>query len=148
MGGMQDVQTPPPRRMRAFLIGLVCVVIAFGAGYIPQALEVRNLRATLKATDLDLRLANLHRQLGIASEEAQRNNFASAAAAAKTFFAGCRTVTQDEAFAEQPRTRAAIAAYAGYEDDTLLLLANANPTVKEKLASLYFAMEGVLDRRM
>jgi hypothetical protein len=129
-------------------VTLAIAALAFAGGYVPKELELRDLRATMKTTDLDLRLANLHRQLGVASEEAQRNNFASAATAARAFFAGCRTIAQDEAFAEQPRTRTAISAYAGYEDDIILRLTNADPSVKEKLGALYLAMQGVLDRRL
>jgi hypothetical protein len=152
MVDMQDVQpsktTPPPRRFRTFLLTLVLVAIAFAAGYIPKELELRRTAATLKTTELDLRLANLHRQLGVAAQEAQRNNFANAATAARVFFDGCRALAQDEAFAAQPRTRTALEVYAGYADDILPRLANADPTVKEKLAGLYFAMDGVLARRI
>jgi hypothetical protein len=126
----------------------VLVVLAFGAGYIPKELELRDLRATMKTTELDLRLANAHRQLGVAAEEAQRNNFASAADAARVFVDTCRAVAHDEAFAEQPRTRLALESYAGSADDILGRLATADPTVKEKLAGLYLAMNGVLARRL
>lgn len=127
---------------------LAIAAISFGAGYIPKELDNRDLRAKLKTTELDLRLANLHRQLGVASEEANRNNFANAANAARTFFAGCRAIAQDDAFAEQPRTRTAISTYAGYENDLIPRLTSADPSAKEKLGALYLAMEGVLERRL
>lgn len=130
------------------MITLVLALAAFGAGYIPKQLEVRRLRTTLKTTTLDLRLASLHRQLGVASHEAQRNNYANAADAARAFFDGCRRLSQEEAFENQPRTREAIAAYGGYADDIVPRLVNGDPTVREKLAALYLAMDGVLQRRL
>ena len=146
---MQEVQPAPrPRRFRTFVLTLVLVAIAFAAGYIPKELALRRTAATLKTAELDLRLANLHRQLGVAAQEAQRNNFANAATAARVFFDGCRELAQNEAFAEQPRTRTALAVYAGYADTILPRLANADPTVKEQLAGLFFAMDGVLARRI
>ena len=127
---------------------VLLVAIAFGAGYVPKALEARHLRATLEKTTLDLRLANLHRQLGVASQEAQRSNYANAAAAARTFFDGCRQLSHEPVFMDQPRTREAIAAYAGYGEDIVPRLTNGDPTVREKLGGLYLAMQGVLDRRL
>ena len=127
------------------VLGLL--ILAFALGFVPPTLEKRRLEATLHATQLDLRLANLHRRLGVASEEAQRNNFASAAAAARDFFDGCRELAITERFPNQPRTRGAITAYGSYSESIQTQLTLADPQVKERLASLYLAMDGVLTRR-
>lgn len=122
------------------------LLFAFGLGYVPKELERRRLVETIATTELDLRLANLHRQLGVASHEAQQNNFANAATAARAFFDGCRSVTHDYPLTDQPRTRLALEAYAASSDTILGQLANADPTVKAQLASLYLTMNGVLAR--
>jgi hypothetical protein len=123
------------------------LLFAFGLGYVPRELERRRAVETLQTNELDLRLANLHRLLGVASHEAQRNNFASAADAARAFFDGCRTVLNEYPLEDQPRTRNALQAYATSSDTILGQLANADPAVKEQLASLYLTMNGVLERK-
>lgn len=120
---------------------------AFVLGYGPKELERRKLAATVTETELDLRLANLHRLLGVASHEAQRNNYASAATAARAFFDGCRAVVNEYPLDDRPRTRGALQAYASTSDVVLGQLANADPAVREKLASLYLTMNGLVDRR-
>ena len=154
---MQDASTSPapppapaPRKSRGFtffLLTLVLLVAAFLGGYIPPTLEARRTKETLRTTTLDLRLATLHRRLGVASAEAQRNNFASASEAARQFFEGCRALLQDEAFATEPRTRVALTAYASYQDDITTKLNLADPQAKERLAGMFLAMDGVLARR-
>src|ERR1700754_3505987 len=91
---------PPPRRNagRRFLLVLVLLAFAFLGGFIPQWLEVRTLRTQLEQTNLQLRLANAHRMLGVASQEAQRNNYASAAEASARFFDDVATLSRAEVF--------------------------------------------------
>jgi hypothetical protein len=156
---MQPAVTPPPPKpvppppvkrglsFRALLWIAFLLLFAFGLGYVPKELERRRIAETLRTEELDLRLANLHRQIGVASQEAQRNNFANAASAARAFFDGCRTVLHEYPLKDRPRTRLALQAYATTSDTVLGQLANADPTVKEQLASLYLTMNGVLERR-
>jgi hypothetical protein len=144
--------TPPPpakhrTSFRTILWIAFLIALAFGLGYGPKEFERRKLASTLKQTELDLRLANLHRQLGIASFEAQRNNFDSASTNARVFFDGCRSVVNDYKFEDQPRTRLALQTYASSSDVILGQLANADPAVKERLASLFLTMNGLLERR-
>lgn len=113
----------------------------------PQWWQARNLRATLKTTELQLQLATAHRRLGIASHEAQRNNFASAAEAAAQFFDQCATLARTNAFEDEPRTQVALTSYAQQRDEVMAQLASADPAVRERLAGLYLTMQGVLDRR-
>ena len=123
------------------------MVIAFLAGYVPKELELRRTRAQLDTATLDLQLSDLHRRLGVASHEAQRNNFGVAMNEARVFFDGCRKLTYEGNFASQPRTKLALTAYGSQGDLILGQLANADPTVKEQLASLYLTMNGVIGRR-
>ncbi|HEX2060330.1 MAG TPA: hypothetical protein VHK90_06285 [Thermoanaerobaculia bacterium] len=134
-------------RFKLIVVVLLLMLLAFGAGFLPNEIANRRLTKTLQTATLDLRLANLHRQLGVASHEAQRNNFGVAADAARVFFDGCRTLVTEYDFADQPRTKGALAAYATQGDMILGQLANADPAAKERLASLYLTMNGVLARR-
>ena len=142
---------PEPRRprfsFRLFLLVIVLLVAAFLGGYVPQALELRRATATLQRTELDLRLADLHRRLGVASHEALRNNYANASAAARQFFEGCAALAQTGLLAKEPRTQIAITSYASQRDEIMTALAIADPQMKERLASMYLVMDGVLQRR-
>lgn len=144
--------TPPPVKRRTSFRTLVwialLIALAFGLGYGPKEWERRKLAAQLEQSELDLRLANLHRQLGMAAQEAQRNNFASAATSARLFFDGCRSVVNEYEFKDQPRTRLALQSYASTSDMILGQMANADPAVKERLASLFLTMNGLLERRL
>lgn len=145
--------TPPAERPRSrmslkFLIVLVLLLgVAFLVGYAAPAIHARNVQRTLTKTEFELRLANLERRLGVAAMEAQRNNYASATTAAREFFDGCTALAQIEAFAEEPRTGNAIASYAAQRDAVMAQLANADPLVKERLAGMYLAVDGVFTRR-
>ena len=142
-------QTPRPRGNagRRFLLVLILLAAAFLGGYVPQWLEVRNLRASLETADLQLQLVNAHRMLGVASQEAQRNNYASAAQAASQFFDQCALLVRNEAFEKEPRTRVALTSYAQQRDEVMALLSAADPAARERLAGLFLTMEGVIERR-
>jgi hypothetical protein len=147
---MQPASSSLPRRQnggRRFVLVLFLLAAAFGGGFVPQWWEARNLRATLATTDLQLRLADAHRHLGIASHEALRNNYASAAEAAARFYDDCATLARNEPFPEEPRTRVALTSYAGQRDEVMALLAAGDPAARERLAGTYLAMAGVLERR-
>lgn len=148
---MQPPAPPPAPRRRSsasrFLLVVLLLAAAFGGGYVPQWLEARKLRAELETCDLQLRLADAHRRLGVASHEAQRNNYASAGEAARQFFDECATLARTETFAEEPRTRVALLSYAGQRDQVMALLSAADPAARESLANLYLTMDGVLARR-
>lgn len=134
------------RRPRILLI-VILLALAFGGGFVPQWLEARRLRETLETTSMELRLATLHRELGLASHEAQRSNFASASEAAGKFFGDCATLADSGPFKEDERTRNALSGYAAQRDEIMALLAAGDPAARERLASLYLTMNGVLGRR-
>jgi hypothetical protein len=159
---MQPAPPPPPATatnappavkprkrsgFRRFLWMLLLLIAAFLIGFIPPTLEARRNAKELRTTQLDLRLATLHRQLGVATVEVQRNNYAAAMSAARLFFDGCRDLAQAEAFEHEPRTRIAISTYAASGDEVIAQLATANPAVRDRLGSLYLTMDGVLERR-
>lgn len=146
---MQDAVPPPlpPKKSHALPLVVLLLLVAFGAGFVPQWLAARQLRESLKTTSMELRLATLHRELGVASHEAQRNNYASAGEAASRFFNECAQLANTEPFAGDDRTRVALLGYASQRDEVMALLAASDPTARDRLASLYLTMNGVLSRR-
>lgn len=150
---MQPASAPPPpapparRSAKTVLVVIALLVAAFLSGYIPQRLRADREEATLRTTTLDLELSKAHRDLGIAALEAQRSNYANASTAARRFFDACSRLSQDPGLAGEPRTRGALGSYATSRDEISVQLATANPQIAERLASLYFTMDGVLARR-
>jgi hypothetical protein len=143
--------TPPPARRgsgKRVLLVLLLLIAAFLGGYVPATWRARNAETALDKTQFELRLANLHRVLGVAAGEALRNNYASAGGSARVFFDGCTALTQSNAFANEPRTQVAFSSYAAQRNEIMVQLADANPQVKERLASMYLTMDGVLGRRV
>ena len=147
----RPVPPPPPARRRGsakIFIGVVVLIgLAFLAGFVPGRIEQDRLQERLQTTALDLELSNLHRHLGVAALEAQRNNFTTAATAAGAFFEGCSQLAQRNVLVKEPRTQTALSGYAAQRDSVMVQLAQADPTVAARLAELYFTMEGVLARR-
>ena len=145
--------TPPPARRgrpsgKFLLAVLVLLALAFLAGYVPPTLEARRVEQTLRKTEVDLQMANLHRQVGVAALEAQRMNYQLSAQAAARFFDGCRRVVESGAFASQPRTATALSAYAGRRDEVMGLLALGSPEATAELSGIFLAMEGVIERKL
>lgn len=140
---------PPPRgnAARRFLFVAFLLIAAFLGGFIPQWLEARSLRAELNEIELEVRLADAHRKLGMASHEAQRSNYASAAQAAAQFFDQSATLARTDALANEPRTRVALLSYTSERDEVMALLSAGDPAARERLAGMFLAMEGVLERR-
>ena len=126
---------------------IALVVVAFLAGYVPQRMRADRQAETLATTTLERDLSMTHRHLGLAALEAQRGNHANAATAARAFFDGCATLAAHPGLAGEPRTRGALGAYAGSRDEISVQLAQGDPQVAERLASLYLTMDGVLARR-
>lgn len=148
---MQPSAQPLPRRGnrgRTFLIVGFLVAAAFLGGFVPKWMEVRTLRTTLATTGTQLELANLHRLLGVASHEVLRNNYGTAGEAAGRFFSECTELAKSDAFAEEPRTRIALESYAAQRDQIMALIAAGDPTVRERLLTMYLTMDGVLTRRL
>jgi hypothetical protein len=129
------------------VIAAALIALAFLIGYIPNEIGSRRLAQQLRRAELDLRLLHVHRQLGMASHEAQRNNYGTAGELAKRFFEDCRKTAHEFRFEKRPRTQIALQGYAQQGDVILGELANGDPMVKERLASMYVTMNGVIERR-
>lgn len=124
------------------------MIVAFAAGYVPKHLEAQRATTSLEAARADLLLADLHRQLGVAANEAQLENYPAAATAAHVFFEGCRKALEEPSIAELPRTRIALTSYADAAPQMLQSLALRDASTKARLASLYLTMHGVIERRL
>lgn len=146
---MVETAPEPVRKQRAktAIIAAVLMIAAFLAGYVPKHLEASRSAEALRETQRALRLATLHRQLGLASLEAQRNNYPAAAQAAHAFFDGCRAAAEELDLSDRPRTRLALEAYASSAPEIMTQLNLGNPAMKERLASLYLTMHGVIERK-
>ena len=154
MSSVRPAPPPPPpapparKGGRRFLLMVFLLAVAFGAGFIPQWMEARRAEAAFQKTALELDLANLHRTLGVAAEEAQRSNFASAGQAASRFFDRCAALANKPEIEKEPRTRVALQAYAAQRDEIMALLAAGDPASRERLASMFLTMQGVMERRI
>ena len=137
----------PMTRARLIAAAVLLLIVVFVAGYVPQNMEKRRLARDLETAEVDLTLANLHRQLGLAALAAQRDDFQTATVAARSFFEGCRETVYTRDFTGEPRTRVALGSYGAQGDAILLQLAAGDPAVKARLMSLYETMNGVLARR-
>lgn len=149
MCAMQPTPPPVPRRNagRRFLFVVLLLILSFLGGFGPQWWKARQLGAEVRTMDMQIRLAGAHRLLGVASHEAQRNNYASAGEAAAQFFEQCTALARTEPWESEPRTRVALLAYAAQRDEIMALLSAGDPAVRERLAGMYLAMDGVLGRR-
>ncbi len=147
---MQEIPLAvPPRtnRFRTFVVTLLLLGAAFAGGYVPQRLEANRAKEKLAQLTLDYELAELHRRLGLAGVEAARNNYASAAEAARVFFDGCSGLLQKYPLENEPRTRNALAVYVASQDAIMAQLAAGDPASRERLAGMFLAMDGVITRR-
>lgn len=134
-------------RAKTALVTALLLLAAFLIGFVPKHLVAQRANEELRRTQRELRLATLHRQLGLASHEAQRNNYPAAAEAAHAFFDGCRDAAVELDLSDRPRTKLALEAYAASAPEVLTQLNLGNPAMKDQLASLYVTMHGVLERR-
>jgi hypothetical protein len=138
---------PRPRRFRTFVITLFLLGAAFAGGYVPQRIEARRANETLEKLRMDHELSELHRRLGVASHEAMRNNYASAAEAARVFFEGCNEFVQKYPLENEPRTRNTLTTFTASRDAVMAQLAAGDPAVRDQLARMFLGMDGVVARR-
>ena len=128
-----------------FLLSAAVLAAVFIMGYLIGYLPLRGraddvnernsqLEQKLGLTDRRLRLAELLGQMGIMSYEANRNNYAEALKFSTEFFNGLRRSiddTTDEASKQK------LTAIVARRDEITTNLAQADSSVKEKLAEMY-----------
>ncbi|HEX7708878.1 MAG TPA: hypothetical protein VF701_20635 [Thermoanaerobaculia bacterium] len=147
---MDNKPVPEPRReshLRLIAAGAAVLVAVFLLAWLPNERKLRRVETTLQIAELDLRLATAHRKLGVASHHAARGDYPETGIAAMQFFRDCAALAESGALDDRPRTKGAIGAYASNRDAFLGQIAANDPTVHERLASLYLVMNGVIQRR-
>ena len=118
---------PMPQKI-AVVAGVV--ILAFLLGYVPSCGSARQ-KAELER---QVRLADLRDNIGMASYEVNRNNYATATEFAGIFFDNLQKMigeARDEAFKQKLQPLLA------RRDEITTNLAQADPVVKEKLAQMY-----------
>lgn len=110
------------------------LIAVFAAGYIPSCVGARSAEERNTRLQQNLKLAELRGHLGMASYEANRNNYANAAQQSTEFFNGLRETissTNDAALKQN------LEKFSARRDEITTNLAQADPAVKEKLAQAY-----------
>ena len=110
------------------------LIAVFLLGYIPSRMSARNAQDQIIRLHDDLRLADLRGELGMASYEANQNNYANAAQHSTAFFNGLREAITN---ASDQTLKQNLEGMLARRDEITANLAEANPAAKEKLAQAY-----------
>jgi hypothetical protein len=134
--GEQEIKAAAGQTSRFKKLGFKAIVLAivFLLGYVPSYWKARSLEKEQALLEQQFSLARLHSQLGMASFEANRNNYHNAAEYSNRFFSGLRAVIDnagDAALAEK------LQAVSAGRDSITTYLAKADPAVKDKIAQMY-----------
>lgn len=110
------------------------LIAAFLIGYVPSCVSARNAEEEKARLQYQLKLAELRGRIGMTSYEANRNNYASAAQFSSEFFNLLAEIigsSRDEAL------RQSLQPLLARRDEITTNLAQADPSVKDKLAQMY-----------
>lgn len=120
--------------LKKLAIAAGILIIAFMLGYVPSVISSRTTLQQNVELEHKLKVAELDGQLAMASYETGRNNYANAAQFLSKFFDGLREIineTKDHALKQKLQVMLAS------RDDITANIAQADPSVKEKLAQMY-----------
>ena len=115
-------------------IGAAALIVVFLLGYVPSCVGARSAEEQRAELEQKLKMAELRGQLGMASYEANRNNYANATEFSTNFFNGLRNAIDS---AEDDTVKKRLQAMMALRDEITTNLAQADPVVKEKLARMY-----------
>jgi hypothetical protein len=123
-----------PIDLKKIAVAAGVLIAVFALGYIPSCVNARSAEERNIRLQRSLRLSDLQGHLGMASYEANRNNYASAAQQSTEFFNGLRETINsiDDATLKQNLEKV-----LARRDEITTNLAQADPAVKEKLAQAY-----------
>jgi hypothetical protein len=123
-----------PLNVKKLGAGAGILIAVFLLGYVPSCVTARNIQEKNARIEYKLKMADLHGKIGMASYEANRNNYASAAQFSTEFFNGLQETINT---ANDVSLRQKLAALLARRDELTTNLAQADPVVKEKLAGMY-----------
>ncbi|MEN3334237.1 MAG: hypothetical protein V7641_3602 [Blastocatellia bacterium] len=120
--------------LKKIAIAAGLLILAFLLGYLPsmissRATEQQNVELVHKLKD-----AELGSQLAMGSYEVNRNNYANAAQFSSKFFDGLREIISES---KDQVLKQKLQAMLVRRDEITANLAQADPSVKEKLAQIY-----------
>lgn len=119
---------------KKILVAAAAIIAAFLLGYTPSCISARNAQARLTAIERRMKIADLLGQIGMASYEANRNNFANASQFSTDFFNGLMRLIEETADEE---TKKKLQTMLALRDEITTNLAQADQTVKPRLAQMY-----------
>lgn len=128
---------------KALLVALVLVGV-FLIGFLPERAKARRAWKENSRLELELGLARLQGQLGMISYEANRNNFANAAAHSTNFFNALKKVLPDPLLSQEAKRKSDLEAILARRDEITADLARADPAVKDELADMYVQLSGAV----
>lgn len=121
-------------RLRTLGIAAAALIAVYLIGYVPSCRSARSAEIQRAQFEQQLNLARLHSQLGMVSFEVNRNNYSKAATYSTDFFNTLKTTinnVNNAALLEQ------LQAISARRDEITAHLAQADPTVKEKIGQMY-----------
>jgi hypothetical protein len=123
-----------PAYFKKAALGAGILIAVFFLGYIPSCISARSAEEVSGRIEQKLKLSEMLSRLGMASYEANRNNYASAAQMSTEFFNTMKQMadaTTDDALKQK------LLVLGVRRDEITTNLAQADPAVKEKLAQMY-----------
>lgn len=123
-----------PFDLKKVAVAAGVLIAVFALGYIPSCVGARSAEERNIRLQRNLKLSDLQGHLGMASYEANRNNYANAAQQSTEFFNGLREMINniDDATLKQSLEKV-----LARRDEITTNLAQADPAAKEKLAQAY-----------
>ena len=119
--------------LKKLAIAAGILILAFLLGYVPSMISSRATEQKNVDLEHQLKAVELGSQLAMSSYEANRNNYANAAQFSSKFFDGLReTISETQEQALKQKLQVMLAR----RDEITANLAQADPSVKEKLAQM------------
>ncbi len=124
------------QRSRLKRIGIAAGVLiaVFLLGYVPSCRTANSAERQRAQLEQQLTLARLHSQLGMVSFEVNRNNYTEAATFSTQFFNNLKATINN---INDAGLQEKLQAVSARRDEITAHLAQADPTVKEKIAQMY-----------
>jgi hypothetical protein len=123
-----------PVDLKKVAVAAGVLIVVFAAGYIPSCVGARSAEERSIRLQQNLKLADLRGHLGMASYEANRNNYANAAQQSTEFF---NVLLETIGNTSDAPLKQNLEKFLARRDEITTNLAQADPAVKEKLAQAY-----------